>query len=296
MRLASERPIAPAIMAFLSAALWGLWWMPIRYLETLGMSGAWGSVAMNSGAALAAVLWMLWRRISPRVAARGLAGAALVGVAVTSYSVAITMADVVRVILLFYLAPAWGKVIEWAFMGQPWRWTTTLTLAASLTGAYFVLGGDVSLASIGPGDVLAVLSGMAWAAGAALIFTSKRSSPMSLTLATAGAAAVLGLAFIWLGAGIGVSGGHTAPGGLAGAGFGAVYVLPILALTLWSAQRLSPALISFLLTAEILSGVGSGALFLDEPFGPMQMTGAALVFLAALSEVLPQLRKARPAG
>ena len=45
-------------------------------------------------------------------------------------------------------------------------------------------------------------------------------------------------------------------------GFGAIYVVPIMVMTLWAAQRLSPATITFLLSAEILSGVISGALFL----------------------------------
>lgn len=280
-------------MAFFAAALWGIWWIPIRYLETLGMDGAWGSVSMNAGAAIAAILWMAVIRAPFRIAMRGLLGAALVGVAVTTYSTAITMADVVRVILLFYLAPAWSKIIEWAFMGRPWGWPSTLTLAASLGGAYLVLGGKVSLSGIGVGDILAILSGIAWAAGAALIFTGERSSPVSLTLVSALSACVIGLGFILLGSGTVLSGSATLPGAGAGAGFGAIYVLPILALTLWSAQRLSPAAISFLLTAEILSGVVSGVLLLDEPFGMLQVGGTCLIFLAAVAEVVPGLLRGR---
>jgi len=280
-------------MAFLSAVLWGLWWMPIRYLESVGLDGAWGSVAMNCGAALAVGMWMPLARARPVITPQGFAGAVLVGVAVTTYSAALTMAEVIRVILLFYLAPAWGKVIEWAFMGQPWQWSATFALAASLGGAYLVLGGDVGAQSVTLADILAVLSGMAWAAGAALIFTGRRSRPLSLTLVTAVAAAVLGLLFIWLDPGTAFGRRTTAPGMATGAVFGAIYVLPILVLTLWSAQRLSPAVISFLLTAEILSGVISGALFLDEPFGGMQMAGAALILLAALSQVIPVVLKPR---
>ena len=44
-------------------------------------------------------------------------------------------------------------------------------------------------------------------------------------------------------------------GALLGAALVGGYVLPILALTLWSVQRLSPATLTFLLTAEILSGI-----------------------------------------
>jgi len=277
-------------MAFLSALLWGIWWIPIRYLSSLGMDGAWGAIAMNAGAAMAALVWMAVRRAQFSIEPRAVLGAALVGVAVTTYSTAITMADVVRVILLFYLAPAWGKIIEWGFMGRAWQWTSTVTISVSLAGAYLVLGGDISLNGIGPGDVLAVLSGIAWAAGAALVFSGGRSNPLTLSVVTAVCAATFGALFVWLGDGTVLSGSATPGGSAAGAGFGVVYVLPILALTLWSAQRLSPAVISFLLTAEILSGVISGALLLDEPFGPMQMAGASLIFIAALTEVVPTLR------
>lgn len=254
------------------------------------MDGAWGSIAMNAGAVLIAAVWMLTTGASFRVGGRAILGAALVGVAVATYSTAITMADVVRVILLFYLAPAWSKIIEWAFMGRGWHWTSSLTLSASLLGAWLVLGGQVSLAGIGPGDVLALLSGLAWAAGAGLIFTGQRASAVSLTMITSISATAVGLGFIILGQGTVFSGQATAMGSGIGALFGVIYVLPIMVLTLWSAQRLPPATITFLLTAEILSGVISGALLLDEPFGQMQMAGTCLILLAALAEVLPNLR------
>ena len=289
--MASDSRLLPAILAFIAAALWGIWWIPIRYLETLGMDGAWGSVAMNAGAALAAVLWMILARVPFRVSRNGVMGAVLVAVAVTTYSVAITLADVVRVILLFYLAPAWSKIIEWAFLDQRWGWPSTVAVIASLIGAYLVLGGEVSLDSIGVGDMLAVLSGMAWAGGAALIFTGGRAHAMSLTLVTATAATLIGFGFIILGSGSAFSGQATLIGSGTGALAGIIYVLPILALTLWSAQRLSPAVVSFLLTAEILSGVLSGVMFLDEPFGVMQAAGAVMILLAAAIEVIPQVMR-----
>jgi len=285
----------PVMMAFASALLWGVWWIPIRYLDSLGMSGAWGSVMMNFGAFLAAFLWVVLRGVPFRIGARGLGGAVLVGVAVTLYSVAFTMTDVVRVVLLFYLAPAWSKLIEWAFMGQRWGWSSTAAVVLALAGAYLVLGGDVSLQGLGMGDLLALISGIAWAGGAALIFTGGRMNVMSLSLVTALAASVLGFGCILLGGGAACA----ASGGWADRGIGAlaglIYVLPILLLTLWSAQRLSPAVISFLLTAEILAGVASAALLLDEPFGLMQAAGAACILTAAAVEVIPTLLRKVPA-
>ena len=134
---------------------------------------------------------------------------------------------------------------------------------------------------------------MAWAGGAALIFAGGRASAQALSLVTCLCATVIGMGFIVLGQGTVFSGDATVTGAGVGALSGVLYVLPIMVLTLWSAQRLPPATISFLLTAEILSGVISGALFLDEPFGAMQAAGAMLILIAAVSEVLKGLEAHR---
>jgi len=285
----------PALFAFLAAASWGLWWIPIRYLQSLGMDGALGGITMNAGAFAASIVWALFRRHPVRLEHRALLGAVLVGMAVATFSAALNLGDVIRIILLFYLAPAWSKIIEWAFLGMPWRWTSTLALVAALSGAFLILGGDPTGGAVQVGDVLSLLSGVAWSAGAALIFTSGRTSAVSMTVATSLSAVVIGLSFLWLGNVAGALPDVLPAVGL-GMGIGIVYVLPMLAVTLWTAQQLSPATLSFLLTAEILSGVASGAVFLDEPFGLFQVAGAALIIIGALSEVLPKVRTPRGAA
>ena len=275
-------------MALVSALLWGLWWIPIRYLEGIGLAGAWGGVAMNAGAFLAALFWMAARG-APGLGLtwRAFLGAGCVGAAVATYSASLNHTDVVRAVLLFYLAPAWSKIIEWAFLGVPWRWTSTAALGASVCGAFFVLGGGFSLQAIGVGDLLALASGVAWAVGAALIFSGGAVRAMPLTVVTAAFAVLLALPFAGS-----VDALQVRSLGI-GAAFGAVYALPILLLTLWSAQRLAPATISFILTAEILSGVVSSAILLDEPFGLLQYSGAVLIVLAATSEVAAGAGRAR---
>ncbi len=274
----------PEALALIAAILWGIWWIPIRHLESLGAHSVWGGIAMSAGGLAAVGLWLLLRRGSLRIDWRSLLGAALVGVAVTTYSTALNHADVVRVILLFYLAPAWGKLIEWALLGHRWGWSSSLALAAALGGALLVLGGEVSLQALGVGDVLAILSGMAWAAGAALMFIGGGASPAALTLATCASGVLTGLLYAAL-AGVAIA-ADPMPIAAAGLAYGGLYLVPICMLTLWSAQRLSPATISFILTAEIISGVLSGVLLLDEPFGPMQAAGALLIVLGASIEMI----------
>lgn len=283
--------MTPVLLTLGSAILWGLWWMPIRWIEGMGLSGAQASIICNAGAALAIAAYIVIARVRPRVTARTVLGAALIGAAFASYSVALTLSDVVRVILLFYLAPAWGKIIEWAFLGQPWHAVSSVTLTLSLAGAWLVLGGDVSLSSINAGDALALFSGAAWAIGAALVFSDGRATASALTLATAVWAMLLSLAFAWV-TGEALPSIASAPAMLASLALGAVYLLPIIAISLWGAQRLSPALLSFLFTLEIVSGVVSGVLLLDEPFGLWRLSGGALIIGAALIEAFAALRKA----
>lgn len=279
--------LRPVSFALVSAILWGLWWIPIRWLEARGLPGAWGGVAMNAGALAVALAWLWLVSGTSRVTRRALTGAILVGLAVGLYSAAINYGDVVRVVLLFYLAPAWSKLIEWRFFGMRWQGGATLALVACLAGAVLVLGGAPGQGAVTAGDFLALVSGMSWAAGAALIFAGPGSGAAPLSAVTAASATLTALVLA-LAAGVPLSGSWPA---LQGAGLGAVYVLPILTMTLWSAQRLAPAALSFLLTAEILSGVLSGVWLLDEPFGPWQALGAAMIVLGALSEVLAARRR-----
>ncbi|MEY8839493.1 EamA family transporter, partial [Cribrihabitans sp. XS_ASV171] len=193
-----KRPAAelrPVLLAFLAAALWGLWWVPVRWLEARGVPGAMTGVTINAGAALACLSWVAWRGIPMRMPLRSAVGAGLVGLAVSSYSVALTEGQVVRAVLLFYLAPAWSKLIEWGVLGLRWGWSSTLALVAALVGAVLVLGGDVSLAGFDFADLLAVLSGMAWAGGAALIFLEPGTRAAPLASATALAACLIGLVY-----------------------------------------------------------------------------------------------------
>lgn len=274
---AGRAPLAPILLTFVSAILWGLWWIPIRWIEGMGLSGAQAGIICNLGAALAIGGYMVATRMRLRLSARTILGAALVGLAFASYSLSLTLSDVVRAILLFYLAPAWSKLIEWAFMGQRWHGTSTATLILSLAGAYLVLGGEVSLAALNLGDVLALGSGMAWAAGAALVFSGEKSTTSALTLATVISAMVLSLGFAVLTGDVLPDTSPAAGPGLitaciAALIIGALYLLPVLGVTMWSAQRLPPGLLSFLFTLEIVAGVTSGALLLDEPFGLYQLS------------------------
>ena len=287
----------PVSVAVFSAVLWGLWWIPIRHLDQNGFGGALAGFAMNSAALPVVLVVVFLRRSGWQLSPRGMLASALVGVAVTTYATALAYADVVKVVLLFYLAPAWSTLIECSFMGRKWTWQSLVAVAASLGGMLLILGRDLSWSGVGPGEAMALASGMAWSMGAALLFMDKRVNTVHAALVAVIAAVATGGLAVAAERLAGVAPSDVAASlGLEAIGLaaltGGLYFAPMIALTLWSARLLPPALMSFLLSAEIISGVASSALLLDERFGAIEVLGTLCIVSGAVIEfVLPARRR-----
>ena len=65
----------------------------------------------------------------------------------------------------------------------------------------------------------------------------------------------------------------------------ALFVLPMLVLTIWPASLLSPGRVGLLLMGDVVVGVVSAALFAGEPFGLREALGALLIIAAGAVEV-----------
>ncbi|MFY0693360.1 MAG: DMT family transporter [Paracoccaceae bacterium] len=275
----------PIWLALGAALMWGLWWLPIRALEEIGLSGMWAGSAMAAGAAPLLLISLMIRPKPARLCPGAVAGAVFTGCAIMMYSAAIADTTVLRAVLLFYLAPAWAIALECLFFGRKFRLVNGAAIGLALLGVLFIFGGEISFADWRFGDTMALFSGLAWACGAALVFNSPNAGLRALSLIACGAGAVMGaLSASLFGMTLGGS-GVSLQIGIGALGYGSLYVAPIILATLWSARRLSPAVLSFLLTAEIISGVGSAAILLDEPFGLPEITGAFLIAAGATLEV-----------
>lgn len=283
------RPNLPVLLAFGSALLWGAWWMPVRWLESVGLHGVWAATAMLGAAVpvlLAAQLGIpRSRRAQDGLDTRTIASGALIGVAMTLYTAAIADTTVVRAVLLFYLAPVWSILIEVTWLGRRLRWLNGVAFGLAALGVLTIFRFDLGGSSWSLGDTMALLSGMCWAAGSALVFTGRDIGALRLSLfGCLGAVAASLVCAALLGQAIPSNADAARAVGPALV-TGTIYIAPVLVATLWSARRLSPTTLSFLLTGEILSGIGTAAWLLNEPFGWQELLGAGLVILAALIEV-----------
>lgn len=156
---------APVLALVFNAFVWGLSWWPFRLLQDQGVHPLW-STALIYLASLACLL-----AVRPE-ALRGWARAPLLwllaaaaGLTNVGFNWAVTVGDVVRVVLLFYLMPAWSVLLAWALLGERPGVAALLRLVLALTGVGIVLGpaaGGWPWPS-GLADWLAILGGFSFA-------------------------------------------------------------------------------------------------------------------------------------
>ena len=290
----------PALVVLFCSVLWGIWWLPIGILGDAGLSGPWIALAIGASAFPVALAWTVFR--PGAVSGRAVVGALLFGGAVTLYAMAASYTEFLRAMLIFYLAPIWTTLIEFVFLGRRWQVRSLLAIGLSLAGVVLITRGEVGFDGLGAlGDWLALVSGLTWSAGVAMIFASSRAQPSTVLLLTTLGGIATALVVAWAG------GSALGPAPDAGslldtapvvAPFTIAYAGMLLAGTLWGAFHLAPAAMMYLLSVEVVVGTVTSAIFLNDPFGTWEIGGAACILGAVLVEVIltPPTPKPGPAG
>ena len=293
-RVARPRLGAPEAVIAISGALWGLYWIPVRYLEDRGVGVVWMTLGLFL-VALVVFVPVLVRHpparavFTPRMLVTGL----LTGGSFVLYSVSIVLTEVVTAILLFYLSPVWATVLGRMLLGERFTVSRLAALVLGLGGLWVVLGGESGLPlPRNLGDWCALTAGVTWAFGTLRVHQDAAVSPIAHTAAlfVGGTAVIVVLALLpALEAPVPAV---TAP---AAAIVLAVAVLSVLSAggILWGARLISPGRAGLLLMMEVITGLASAALLAGEPFGTVQVVGSTLIMAAALAEVLPVARRPR---
>jgi drug/metabolite transporter (DMT)-like permease len=294
MKLDPPSPGFASASVFLSASLWGLYWIPLRYLEGQGVDGGWAVVLLNLPAALALALVVLWQWKRHRgQLGHAIAIGALVGFGLALYASGLVYSSVVRATLLFYLTPVWATLVGIAWLGEKTCWQRWAAIGAGFAGLMLLVsgGGPVPL---NIGDLFAFLSGVFWAFGAAMI---KRYDTVPVPGMTMFQFAFTALGAILLGH---VAGAVTLPTGdlLAQVMPMATLVsilafLPAVCVLFWAQKFLFPGRVGLLMMSEVLTAVLTASLLLpEERMSAVEWAGAALIIAACLVEVLltPQER------
>lgn len=281
---ATVNPVYPVLVLLAGSVMWGLSWLPLKYFAGFGLEGlnvtlvGHGSVGVL-GAALLVARFHAWRRQLPGVLLLACSG----GLANLAFATAIVQGDVVRVMVLFYLLPAWGVLGGYLWLGERVDTLRKLTVAAALLGAYLILGG-ASLSQLpSTTDVLAIVSGMALALNNVWVRKLRDVAVSLKTTATFAGCLLLAVPLSLLGL-------QPLPADvppavwLQLAGFGLVWLLLATAATQWGVAHMEAGRSSVLIIVELFTAVISAALLSGTQLSPLEWLGGALVTFAALAE------------
>ncbi len=289
--------LAPSIAVTMAGAIWGTYWIPIRRLDEIGMTAAWSSfIALGVTALIFVILfikqWMATRRLPWNIIITGL----LTGMCIIFYAVSLTLTEVIKTVLLFYLTPVWSTFIDHLFLQQRISRYRIIAVISGLTGLTVILGINDGMPKISNlGDCLALLSGLLWSVAMLRINVDRQAAVWEQV----GAFYIGGTIFAALFIVLPLADRATVPSMMTIKAalfwllvFIAAY-LPSMYMIFWGAQRLTPARVGILLMTEIVFGVATAALLSGEPFGWKEMIGVTLILSAAVIDVSDRYSKAR---
>ncbi|MEM7029787.1 MAG: DMT family transporter [Chloroflexota bacterium] len=287
-----NRP-SPELIVAVAAAVWGLFWIPLRAFERQGLDPGWGTLTQFLAPLVVLMPFALWRwRRNQPTGIQQYRSGILIGMAVSLYVQSLFLTDVARSLILFYAMPAWGTLLEVFVMRRSLTWWRGLSLVLSVAGLLIILSvGDQFTLSMNIGDSMALLSGFLFALGAIQVRQDTADVSVFEQL----------FAFFFYGSGcalalsllpLDVLGQPPALGELIkltpwfilmAVGF----LIPVMGGIYWGSRHVDPGRLGILLQLEAIVGIGSAAIFAGEPFGIQQALGAILVISAGLVEVIP---------
>lgn len=154
-----------ALGALVNATVWGLAWIPLKWLEAHGVHTLWTTLFIFAACTLAVVVArpgaLARSRQTPQLLWLMLAS----GLTNVCFNIALATGDVVRAVLLFYLMPMWVVLLARWLLAEPITGAAVSRVAVALAGAVLVLGQGQLVLPVpsSPADWLALAAGLSFA-------------------------------------------------------------------------------------------------------------------------------------
>ncbi|MFK7889829.1 MAG: DMT family transporter [Granulosicoccus sp.] len=288
-----------ALAVTLGASMWGLFWIPLRYLDNAGISGLWSIALVTLCAALPAILLTAYRLELPDFGALDtwLLGTAL-GLATVLYFIGVLYSDVVRVVFLFYLLPVWTIISARVIYGEKIHGIKLLVIALSLCGLWLLLGARPSIPlPENPGDWSALAAGFCWGVSLSVLRGERKSASCAsaaTTLLAACAISTLGALAILHSSSDALL---TLPKGdnlrnalLTSTAFGMLAIFPSLLGQIWGAKQIPAATAALLTMSEILVATVSATILIGTELNALSLAGGIVIISAVFLDLLTQYK------
>jgi drug/metabolite transporter (DMT)-like permease len=279
------QPQQKAVSALLVGSLfWGLFWWP---LKSLSMFGIHGSIVQVYAFGLSVVLMLpfVWGSFTQL---RGQIGlilliAALGGWATAALVASLAAGSVVRVMLLFYLAPVWTILAARIFLGEAITRLRLWALGIALAGLAATLGGpEIFSTPLSAIDLLALSSGLAFAGNNVAVRFGHGLPDTVRAIAINGGCALLSLGFLYWEASPMLTLSAKQVGILSALSL--LLIVPGTLTTFYGVARLDAGKAAILLLAELVVGVFSAVLIGGEHLSVQEIVGGILILSAAVIE------------
>lgn len=278
-------------LVFVSASVWGLFWLPLREIDRLGLSGPWVILAINLVPLLFFVPFtiMRWSIVRRHLKEASIIGM-LVGAGLVFYSLGLLYTSIMRATLLYYLTPIWSTLFGIVILSEQVSWRRWAAIGLGFGGLILILSAKSSVGGgLNIGDVMGLASGIFWGAGAAYTRLHNTVAPIDTAASIYFYSFVIGLALLWplLGSDVTIpplsAWVAAAPVTFA---FSFLIFMPTLFAVMWCAQRLSPGRVGILMMSEVMVAGISAPLLAGEVLSVQEFAGAVLIVGAGLLEVL----------
>ena len=274
--------MSASLRTAIAAIFWGLWWIPLRGLSELGFNEIEITLLLFVAATVFLAPVPILRFKETREGGRSLFFSALLfAIAFTGWNFALLYGEVVRVTLLFYLAPLWGSILGWMFLGETLQRSRLLALPVGLAGAFVLLSGAWPPIPQSLGDWLGLTTGFVFAVSATVAHAGKVDGWLMTSLSMPFCALISGAVLLFEGLAL------PQPEVLDWAWIAlaaAAYMIPITWALLKGAAALDPGRLGLLLLLEVVAAAISASILTSEPFGFSEAAGCALILAAGIIE------------
>ena len=285
--------LLPALALVFNAFTWGVSWWPFRQLEAAGLHplAATALIYLLAVAVITLARPAAWREVLTHPALWVLVLAS--GTTNAAFNWAVTIGDVVRVVLLFYLMPVWAVLLARVLLHEPLTGGALLRVGLALVGALVILwpadGAGWPVPRALP-EWLGVIGGFAFALNNVMLRREAARSEGARALAMFAGGALVSLLLALLLHGRGLVPGLPTPawGWIAGAvTLGAFFLASNLALQ-YGAARLPANATAVIMLVEVLFASVSAVLLGAGTVDLRVLLGGAAIVAAAVSAALPR--------
>jgi drug/metabolite transporter (DMT)-like permease len=276
-----------AVAALLiNAFVWGLSWMPFKALALMGLHPLWTTALIYSISS--AVMITLCRKIFWALEEKSKLWMVAVTAGLTNacFNTAVTLGDVVRVILLFYLMPVWAVLLSRWILKEKLTPLNLSKACLGVLGAAVITGGIESgqALQLHPIDMLAIAGGFLFALNNILLKKMAHLDGRLMTMAMVSGACFTNLA---LASTLTLTGLIAQPVLLQAAGMQTLLLWSLLfmaanACLQYGASRLPATLTAVLMLSEIVFGSLSSWWMGQSEIGKKELLGGALILGAAM--------------